>query len=220
MNIKNAIKPTCFAIAAFLGASAGQALAGSDYKADSDGIIGMKTDSNVENLSADKAARFNNTTESESQDMQRNEMDDEMQANTEMNADQKMKDESQMDSATDMDGEEVVYFDFDSAELDQEAKSQLSEMVEDAELAGEKIEIEGFTDNVGETAYNQDLSERRAEAVKEYLQSEVKDADSLVFKAEGKGEAEPVASNDQAITRQKNRRVEIVLKNRDEMAGL
>ena len=69
--------------------------------------------------------------------------------------------------------------------------------------------IEGYTDNVGSEDYNQGLSERRAEAVRNYLTDQGIAAGRL--RATGKGEASPVAGNDTAAGRQRNRRVEVVI---------
>ncbi len=65
----------------------------------------------------------------------------------------------------------------------------------------------GHTDSVGADAYNQKLSEKRAQAVKDYLTSKGTDA-SRVY-VEGKGEKQPVADNKSSDGRAKNRRVEI-----------
>lgn len=69
------------------------------------------------------------------------------------------------------------------------------------------LTIVGHTDNVGSDASNQTLSERRAQSVVDYLQAKKVLADRL--DAYGKGEKEPVASNDTESGRQLNRRVEI-----------
>ncbi len=71
--------------------------------------------------------------------------------------------------------------------------------------------VEGFTDSVGGAAYNQELSERRAMAVRNALTSMGVAPQRVAMK--GYGEAYPVASNDTAGNRQLNRRVEIVLSN-------
>ena len=74
---------------------------------------------------------------------------------------------------------------------------------------GLTLEVEGHTDNVGGDAYNQRLSEQRADAVREYLvQNGVK---SNNITARGFGKTQPVASNDTAAGRQQNRRVELVV---------
>jgi outer membrane protein OmpA-like peptidoglycan-associated protein len=73
------------------------------------------------------------------------------------------------------------------------------------------VQIEGFTDSVGGDAYNQDLSERRAEAVKAALT--MRGIDSSRIATEGYGKAYPVASNSDSGGRQLNRRVEVVIGN-------
>ena len=71
------------------------------------------------------------------------------------------------------------------------------------------IEVAGHTDSVGETAYNQALSERRASAVAQYLTSKgVKQERVITI---GGGENHPVASNDTDAGRAQNRRVELTL---------
>ena len=74
---------------------------------------------------------------------------------------------------------------------------------------GLKLDIEGHTDSVGSDEYNQGLSERRGASVSAYLTSQGMLASSVTSK--GLGETHPVASNDNAAGRQKNRRVEIVI---------
>jgi OOP family OmpA-OmpF porin len=69
-----------------------------------------------------------------------------------------------------------------------------------------KITIEGHTDNVGGDDYNQKLSEQRANAVMQYLTSA--DVDPFRLRAVGKGEGQPVASNDTSNGRALNRRIE------------
>lgn len=71
--------------------------------------------------------------------------------------------------------------------------------------------VEGFTDSTGSSSYNQELSQRRAEAVASALGSMGVPRDRIAMKAYG--EAFPVAANDTASNRQLNRRVEIVLSN-------
>jgi outer membrane protein OmpA-like peptidoglycan-associated protein len=71
--------------------------------------------------------------------------------------------------------------------------------------------VEGFTDSVGSDAYNQQLSERRAAAVRMALTGMGVNPDRVAMR--GYGEAYPVAPNDTVGNRQLNRRVEIVLSN-------
>ena len=71
------------------------------------------------------------------------------------------------------------------------------------------IVVEGYTDSVGSDATNQKLSKDRAESVRAYLVS--KGVPSEKITSVGKGEANPVASNDTPEGRANNRRVEIVV---------
>jgi outer membrane protein OmpA-like peptidoglycan-associated protein len=69
--------------------------------------------------------------------------------------------------------------------------------------------IEGYTDSMGSDDMNQSLSERRAEAVKNYLVGQ--GVVSARLTASGRGESSPVADNESAAGRQQNRRVEVVI---------
>jgi hypothetical protein len=71
------------------------------------------------------------------------------------------------------------------------------------------LAIEGHTDNVGGDTYNQGLSERRADAVRDFLVGEGVKGSNI--SAQGFGKSQPVASNDTAAGRQLNRRVDIVV---------
>ena len=73
---------------------------------------------------------------------------------------------------------------------------------------GTKVMIEGHTDSRGSDEYNEELSQRRAQAVEDALAFRGVDRDRV--EAVGKGEGFPVASNDTRAGRQQNRRVEIV----------
>ena len=70
-----------------------------------------------------------------------------------------------------------------------------------------RVEVAGYTDSMNTEAYNQKLSERRAEAVRSYLMSQGVAADRLT--AKGYGESSPIADNGTKDGRQKNRRVEL-----------
>jgi outer membrane protein OmpA-like peptidoglycan-associated protein len=74
---------------------------------------------------------------------------------------------------------------------------------------GLKLEVEGHTDNVGQNAANQALSEKRAESARDYMVSQGVIANSIVTR--GFGSTKPVASNDTNAGRQSNRRVELVV---------
>jgi outer membrane protein OmpA-like peptidoglycan-associated protein len=71
------------------------------------------------------------------------------------------------------------------------------------------VEVAGHTDSTGSDAYNQSLSERRANSVAQYLQSQGVIRDRLI--TVGMGETRPVADNNTAEGKQLNRRVEITL---------
>jgi outer membrane protein OmpA-like peptidoglycan-associated protein len=103
-----------------------------------------------------------------------------------------------------------VLFDSGKATLRPGAREKLAK-VAGIVLAypGLNLEIEGHTDSVGAADYNQDLSERRANAVRAFLVGEGIAPASVV--ARGFGKTEPVATNGTAAGRQRNRRVELVV---------
>ena len=72
-----------------------------------------------------------------------------------------------------------------------------------------KLEVEGHTDSVGTDEYNMQLSENRANSVRDYLVQQGINASSIA--ARGFGKSQPVATNDTAAGRQQNRRVELVV---------
>jgi outer membrane protein OmpA-like peptidoglycan-associated protein len=72
-----------------------------------------------------------------------------------------------------------------------------------------RVVIEGHTDSVGSEAYNLDLSQRRADAVRDFLLQNGVNAAQLT--THGYGKASPVASNSTAEGRQQNRRVELII---------
>lgn len=74
---------------------------------------------------------------------------------------------------------------------------------------GLKLEVEGHTDSVGREAYNQTLSEQRAQGARDYLVSQGVSANSIVSR--GFGSTKPIGSNDTAEGRQSNRRVELIV---------
>jgi outer membrane protein OmpA-like peptidoglycan-associated protein len=74
---------------------------------------------------------------------------------------------------------------------------------------GLKVQVEGHTDSTGSEDFNQVLSERRSNAVRDYLIQQGVNPASIT--AAGVGEGLPVASNDTAVGRQMNRRVEMIV---------
>jgi len=106
-----------------------------------------------------------------------------------------------------------VLFKSTEATLRPGAQARLDKVAEALKSQGEdrKMVVEGHTDSQGKDAYNQSLSQRRAEAVRSYLVSRGIPADTI--QAVGKGEVEPIADNKTAEGRANNRRVEIEIDN-------
>jgi OmpA-OmpF porin, OOP family len=100
-------------------------------------------------------------------------------------------------------------FDFDSSKLKPNMKKQLDAFVSDVKASpgDERLEVVGHTDSVGTDAYNQKLSERRAQAVADYLATQGVAKGNMGVS--GKGESSPIADNATKEGRAKNRRVEI-----------
>jgi outer membrane protein OmpA-like peptidoglycan-associated protein len=104
----------------------------------------------------------------------------------------------------------VIYFKTASAEFTKKTYPILEAIVAIMQkYPASRFRIEGHTDSQGSDEYNLKLSERRANAVKDYLISKGISADRL--EAKGYGESKPVATNKTAAGRAKNRRVEIIL---------
>lgn len=103
-----------------------------------------------------------------------------------------------------------VLFDSGQATLRPAAREKLAK-ISGIVLAypGLKLQVEGHTDSVGGDAYNQKLSEKRANNVRDYLVKQSVPQD--VITAMGFGKADPVADNKTAAGRQQNRRVEMVV---------
>ncbi len=106
--------------------------------------------------------------------------------------------------------ESGLMFDFDSERLRPAAQTNLRNLAASlGEYRNTDLLIVGHTDAKGTDSYNQALSQRRAQAVADYLNS--LGVSSGRLRTSGKGEAEPVASNDSEAGRQKNRRVEVAI---------
>lgn len=102
-----------------------------------------------------------------------------------------------------------VLFDVDKYDIRpgaQETLNQLAKLLTEAGITA--FEIDGHTDSNADDAYNQTLSENRANAVKEYLKAQGVTAE---ITTQGYGESRPVATNETAEGRQQNRRVEIII---------
>src|SRR5690606_3170464 len=106
---------------------------------------------------------------------------------------------------------ENVFFDFDKTELKPESQSstkRLSNFLK--ENPGLKIVITGHTDNVGNAAYNQNLSLQRAMSVKDFLETMGIAAERL--EVSGMGDQQPLRPNNSEENKALNRRIEIILK--------
>jgi OOP family OmpA-OmpF porin len=104
-----------------------------------------------------------------------------------------------------------IYFDYDKFELKQQEKEELNQVGKFLQANPKTfVALQGFTDNRGTPEYNMELSRRRAEAVADYLMKNFKLGSDRVA-AVWYGEANPVASNDTAEGRAKNRRVEVAV---------
>lgn len=104
---------------------------------------------------------------------------------------------------------EFIYFDFNKATLKRGSDAELGRIKSFLENnPGARVEIAGHTDNQGPKDFNKDLSQRRAQAIVDYLIRQGIDQSRLT--AHGYGEEEPLASNDdEQDGRELNRRVEL-----------
>ena len=103
-----------------------------------------------------------------------------------------------------------LLFDFDSARLRSNAEANLREFANSMkDFEDTKILIVGHTDAKGSASYNRELSGRRAGSAADFLQQRGIASARLI--TEGKGESEPVASNETEAGRQQNRRVEVAV---------
>ena len=103
-----------------------------------------------------------------------------------------------------------VLFDFNKYTLKPEAREKLAK-VSGILLAypNLKLQVEGYTDNIGSDEYNQKLSEERADSVREYLVSQSVQENTVT--AAGYGKTNPVADNSTSSGRAENRRVQLVV---------
>jgi outer membrane protein OmpA-like peptidoglycan-associated protein len=103
-----------------------------------------------------------------------------------------------------------VLFETGRAELNSGSGRKLDQIAQFlAEHRDRRVQIDGFTDSVGTESYNEDLSQRRASAVREALIS--RGVESTRIGTQGYGKSYPVASNSDSGGRQLNRRVEVVI---------
>ncbi|RYG53586.1 MAG: OmpA family protein [Chitinophagaceae bacterium] len=103
-----------------------------------------------------------------------------------------------------------ILFDVNAATIKPESAGVLKEIGETLVKHGElKVNIIGHTDSDGSDAANAELSKKRAEAVKKYLEENFK-IEASRLSAEGKGDSEPVADNKTKEGKAQNRRVEFI----------
>jgi outer membrane protein OmpA-like peptidoglycan-associated protein len=103
-------------------------------------------------------------------------------------------------------------FDSDSADIKADMREDLDQLaasLNSPEILHMRLLVVGYTDNQGSEAVNDPLSLARAYSVAKHIQSKGVDAGRI--KVEGRGERQPMVSNDRSYGRTLNRRVEIVL---------
>jgi OOP family OmpA-OmpF porin len=113
---------------------------------------------------------------------------------------------------------EKIQFDFNAATIKSVSHGLLDEVASLMRAHPElrKVSIEGHASAEGEDAYNLDLSDRRSKAVMDHLVAKGISKDRLV--ARGWGEQRPISENESEAGREKNRRVEFNIVERDERA--
>jgi outer membrane protein OmpA-like peptidoglycan-associated protein len=103
-----------------------------------------------------------------------------------------------------------VLFEFDRADLTPRATTELTRVADELRAAGATtVEVVGHTDDIGEDAYNTQLSQARAESVREALDTAL--GPGVTIQATGRGESEPIADNTTVEGQAANRRVEVTV---------
>ena len=103
-----------------------------------------------------------------------------------------------------------ILFPFNSSDVLPAGRENLRQLAQSLQrYPGTEVLIVGHTDNVGSDAYNLDLSNRRAMSAKSYLVQMGIPAERI--RTAGRGESEPIASNETDAGRQQNRRVEVAI---------
>ncbi|HEX8243199.1 MAG TPA: OmpA family protein [Longimicrobium sp.] len=103
-----------------------------------------------------------------------------------------------------------ILFPFNSADVLPAGRENLRQLAQSLQrYPGTEVLIVGHTDNVGSDAYNMELSQRRADSARSFLMQ--MGIPGQRIRTSGRGESEPVASNESEAGRQQNRRVEIAI---------
>ena len=103
-----------------------------------------------------------------------------------------------------------IFYDFDKDTLRSESFPELNRVAKLLnEYPGIRVELSGHTDKIGKDAYNQNLSQRRANSARNYILSQGVAPEKII--AVGYGETRPIASNDTSEGRQLNRRTEFTI---------
>lgn len=200
-NKSKLVLATSVIVAGLSGCSSNQSADSTD--ADDAGLVSMKEDKQQQNVGADQSAVYN-TSDADA------ETDSSTAMNEQANADDDRWQRPSEQAAPPSPISQTVTFELDSAELTEEAKRTLRNSLQNAAEIPLEAELVGYTDDTGPEQYNQDLSQRRAQSVRDYLASEI-DADINDWEVEGRGEQSPTASNDSEWGRAQNRRVSITL---------
>ena len=102
----------------------------------------------------------------------------------------------------------AIYFDFDSSELNNNAKEVLDILSQEAKDRSEvNIQVDGYADSIGSDNYNKSLSQKRINSVMDYLVS--KGVDKSLFTTNNYGEENPAATNNTKEGRALNRRAKL-----------
>lgn len=105
-----------------------------------------------------------------------------------------------------------VLFDFGKADLKAGGIAAVKKLAQQLQsIPAAQLNIEGFTDDIGNDDVNIKLSLQRAQAVSAILKQELKNKKGFLFKESGKGKANPVSPNNNEENRKRNRRVEIIV---------
>ena len=103
-----------------------------------------------------------------------------------------------------------ILFPFNSADVLPAGRENLRQLAQSLQrYPGTEVLIVGHTDNVGSDAYNMELSQRRADSARSFLMQMGIPGERI--RTSGRGEMEPVASNESEAGRQQNRRVEVAI---------